>query len=662
MARHIVLGNGNIIVGLDKFGLIRNYCYPYVGKEDHVKGHHHRMGIWVNGSTRWIHDGQGWEGSPRYKKDALVGDSTFVNPEIGIQVNMVDCVHVEKNIFLKKITVRNLNNEKRDIKVFLNQHFHIAGDNMGDTSLYEPFTKSIISYKSRRFFLINGTCNGNGFSQYATGSADEGSRVGTWVDGNDGTLSQNPIEHGSVDSTISFDFTINPEGSQELFYWICTASSMEHVRELHEFTLNKGPQELIDETQNYWVKWVNQNKIDDCGLDSAIIDLFKRSLLVVRAHTDNNGAIMAAIDSDILGVKQDTYNYVWPRDGALISRALDKAGYPKITDEFFEFCSDLLSEEGYLFHRYLPDKSIGSSWHPWIMNGKIQLPMQEDETALVLDALWKKYKKYPNRGVVKKFYDPFIKKTADFLVRYRDNKTNLPLPSWDLWEEKLGIHTFTCATVYAGLIAATNFAKTFEQHEDATKYETAAKEVKEAILTHLYDEENKLFIKRLYEENGELKKDTTIDSSTAYGLFEYKVLDVNDIRMEETMNKTIAALHNKNATGGYIRYQNDNYFREKNSPSNPWVIATLWVAEYYITKARSITELKPAADIFNWVVKHSFESGVLPEQYHPITSEPRSVAPLTWSHAGFIIAIVKYTSKYKQLKDEHAIAQNKIKV
>ena len=38
-------------------------------------------------------------------------------------------------------------------------------------------------------------------------------------------------------------------------------------------------------------------------------------------------------------------------------------------------------------HKYNPDGSVGSSWHPWCgSDGLLQLPIQEDETALTLFA------------------------------------------------------------------------------------------------------------------------------------------------------------------------------------------------------------------------------------------------------------------------------------
>ncbi len=55
-----------------------------------------------------------------------------------------------------------------------------------------------------------------------------------------------------------------------------------------------------------------------------------------------------------------------------------------------------------------------------------------------------------------------------FTTKYRmDN--GLPKPSYDLWEERYGTHTFTTAAVYGGLIAATNFAESSGEHSLATR-------------------------------------------------------------------------------------------------------------------------------------------------------------------------------------------------
>ena len=47
-------------------------------------------------------------------------------------------------------------------------------------------------------------------------------------------------------------------------------------------------------------------------------------------------------------------------------------------------------------------------------------------------------------------------------------------------------------------------------------------------------------------------------------------------------------------------------------------------------------ELAQALDLLSWAAAHALPSGVLPEQLNPLTGEPLSVSPLTWSHATYI--------------------------
>jgi len=85
-------------------------------------------------------------------------------------------------------------------------------------------------------------------------------------------------------------------------------------------------------------------------------------------------------------------------------------------------------------------------------------------------------------------------------------------------------------------------------------------------------------------------------------------------------------------------------------PGNPWFICTLWLADYFITRAKSPAELKLALPIFTWTAGHALESGVLAEQVNPYTNEPISVSPLTWSHATVVSTIIKYLEKLEALQ------------
>lgn len=60
-------------------------------------------------------------------------------------------------------------------------------------------------------------------------------------------------------------------------------------------------------------------------------------------------------------------------------------------------------------------------------------------------------------------------------------------------------------------------------------------------------------------------------------------------------------------------------------------------------------DLKPAAEVLTWCVKHGLASGVLAEQVHPETHAPLSVSPLTWSHATFVATVQEYLVKWRAL-------------
>ena len=179
----------------------------------------------------------------------------------------------------------------------------------------------------------------------------------------------------------------------------------------------------------------------------------------MRTQINSDGTMIAANDSDNMQLDRDTYSYMWPRDDALVAYALDLAGYSGQARRFFGFCAGIIHRDGYFLHKYTPSGALGSSWHPWLGDGKSQLPIQEDETALVVWALWNHYKIFRDTEFIKPLYRPLIKNAADFMLSYRDPETKLPLPSYDLWEERQGVLTFTVAAVYGGLIAAANFAE-----------------------------------------------------------------------------------------------------------------------------------------------------------------------------------------------------------
>jgi hypothetical protein len=70
------------------------------------------------------------------------------------------------------------------------------------------------------------------------------------------------------------------------------------------------------------------------------------------------------------------------------------------------------------------------------------VPIQEDETALVIWALWQHYDEISRHRIRRKFYRPLITK-APILCEFR-TKIETPRLRGILWEDRRGIHTFTC--------------------------------------------------------------------------------------------------------------------------------------------------------------------------------------------------------------------------
>jgi len=651
MPRSLTLGNGNMLVCFDKYAQVRDLYFPYVGLENHVGGHDiHRIGVLVDGVLRWLNH-TSWKVSVNCDKGALVSNIKATNEELQVDLSFYDAIYNEKDIFLRRITIYNKSNRRREVKLYFSHEFEIYESHRGDTSYFDPFSKSIIHYNGRRVFLVNGKNGDNdGFDDYTTGIFNIEGKEGSYKDAEDGMLSQNPIEHGPTDSVVGFYSEIDPGKEKQIHYWITVSETIKGAQELNSYILEKSPDHLLRTTRDFWKAWVSKYDFDFFKLDENVILLFRKSLLNIRSHTDNRGAIIASGDSDMLQGGRDTYGYMWPRDASFSAIALDMAGDTNVVRRFFDFCNNIITDDGYFMHKYKPDESLGSSWHPWMRGDKVQLPIQEDETALVIYALWEHYTIAKDLEFIEKIYNSLIKKAADFMVEYRDKKTGLPKPSYDLWEEKLGTSTFSSAAVYGALIAASNFAKILGKEKSEKLYRDTALEIKEAIIKYLYDEEEGIFYKMLNFENEEIIYDKTLDMSSIFGIFNFGVLDIENSKISRAIKKVEERLLCKTEVGGIARYEGDPFYRRSdNTPGNPWFITTLWLAQYYVAKAKKEEDFQEVRKWLNWTVDHALASGVLSEQMDPHTGEQLSAAPLTWSHAEFVITVVKYLNKLEDL-------------
>jgi len=659
MPRSIVVGNGNALVAFDADYSIRDIFHPQVGLENHTAGNLCRTGFYLDGRFTWLND-PGWKLNLGYAQDTLVTDVTARHDGHGVTVHFTDYVDMARDWLFRNLEVRTDQTVGR-VVVFFHYDWFIKESDLGCTTGYDPLHRALIAYKKDRYFLLGGTsASGDGIDSWANGKKG-GDRAGTWLDAEDGELGRNLIEQGAVDSTIAFVLgEVGPRQPGRLTHWVCLGADYKGVTEFgQDLILKRGEATYRTRTLNYWTIWSGKSKgaIAD-NLGPHIHQLYRRSLLTIRTQCDNRGAFTAANDYDITKFARDTYSYVWPRDGALIATALNRAGHEDITREFFEFCQRVERWEGdyaYFQHKYTPDGLVGSSWHPRAdQGGNPILAIQEDETGLVLWALWQHFEIHGHLDFAARLYSTLVLRSARFLAAHLDSATGLPKPSWDLWEERWGVHAFTIGAVWGGLDAARRFAALFGDGGERDSFHAAQERLREAADRHLYRPELGRFARRLMlDGSGGVEVDAELDSAL-YGLWRFGMYPPDDPRIVSTMEAVRDQLSNRGETGGIARYRNDYYFQVDGDidrvPGNPWFICTLWLAQWYIATATRPKDLERARRIIDWVAAHALQGGLLSEQLDPHSGAPLSVSPLTWSHAELVLTVEDYVAKLESLR------------
>lgn len=657
MPRDVPLGNGNLLVNFDASFQLRDLYFPYVGQENHTGAGKSRFGVWVDQHFSWVHDAE-WHRTLRYEPETLVSRVTLRNARLGLHLQVTDAVDATADVMVRRVEVTDFFDRPRQVRLFFHFDAHMWGHNIGDSVYYDPRRRALIHYKGRRYILLNSaTAEGTGFASYATGTKGIHGAEGTWRDAEDGRLSGHPVAQGSIDSVGSCALRLEPNGSNVAYFWIAAGLSAEEVHRLDDHVRRRSPEGILRRTRDYWHHWVQRSNQQLDALPDDVRRLYLRSFLILRTQIDNRGAILAANDGDTLQFGRDTYCYVWPRDGALVSDALIRSGYSEVSQRFFTFCFDAINDEGYLLHKYNPDGSLGSSWHPWVdAHGQEELPIQEDETALVLWALWSHYNAFHDLEFVRPLYDRLIHQPAEFLLHYRDPATGLPLPSHDVWEERRGVHLYTAAAVWAGLRAASAFAKLFGDIDMAMRADEGADQISAAMRSEMVNEDGR-FVRRLFlGPDGTLLQDQTVDASMA-GCFLFDTFAPDCPEVVRTMQAVEEKLWCRRGIGGVARYEHDYYCRQTDeAPGNPWIICTMWLAKWYMAMGRTVADLDRPLELLKWATDRALESGVLAEQFHPLDGSPQSVAPLTWSHASFITAVLDYVTRRAELEADDSLA------
>lgn len=626
--RETPIANGRFLINHSLDGNIRDIFYPNIGKENHSQETKCPTYIKTpNGIQKLEKDG--WKTELDYEQTNMVALTNAVSGSTNLKIK--EFIHPKIDVLVREFETNEETKIYWELDLNINSHY------FGNTVMYHPKEKALLYYKDEVWFLISGFYGeGWGIDWFQLKKNNEEFDFET-------KETPNAIQ-GNVKAVIG-----NSTKDKKTTMYMLAGEDFTEVLLKNNQVRDLGFDQIYKDTVDHWSKIVGDcsSAVSSCVYESdelseEIIKQYARSVLILHTNINHNGAIVAGNDSSNLKHNSDTYQYLWPRDGAYVAEALDTAGYLEFSHKYWDFVDKNIElvDDKWFWQKYNVDGSFSSTWHSFSNSeGELQLPIQEDEMGIMLWA-FDQHHKYCKEKEIEDWKTSWQKKVADFLVDYRDSRS-LPKPSYDLWEEDYGVFSYTCATVYAGLIAASNIAMVYNDAESSKKYKIAAEEVKEATGKYLFSEELNRFIRDIEYKVLDNKimeiQDTKIDASL-FALWYYGMFDCDDPKIVSTMKQLEEALWIHEGSGGICRYREDEYYTKEGHPPNPWHICTLWLAYWYI----EIDNKEKALELINWCIKHTPKSGVMSEQVDSLNGTPISVGPLTWSHATFIDVINEY--------------------
>lgn len=667
-----VLGNSRLLVTLAGSGEIQRLFWPHVDGPQHVE--RLLVGIGVPGEPVIWQDDPSWQCEQAYEPDQNVLVTVARHPR-GLAVRTVEAAVPDLDILVRQVTVTNAGRERLPVRYALYQWLRVDENPLHNTALYDEGSDSLVHYRRDVFVALGAdrplAAAGVGPSEAVLAAATAQDLAGTAL-----------ILHGDVAAAGLWDLgTLAPGESAGLALFWALGSNIGQVRELLAAARREGAEKLLAETRRYWAGWLRRARplaVPGDGGEAAapapgrtalpglaaepaaaparpalpglpvepaapgqVAELYRRSLLVFKLMTDaGTGAVIAAPECDPAYRYCGGYGFCWGRDAAYVTVAMDRAGLHDLAGAFYRWALGTQEPEGWWMHRHHTTGQWGSSW------GLIQT----DETGSILYGMAVHARLHGGAAFAREVW-PAVRRAAAWLLRNLDPETGLPRPAVDLWEERVGVHTYSAAAAAAGLRAAAELAGLAGEEAAGDQYRRAAEALRSAIWRECV--RDGVFLRGRYlqiakdaylalraagepvrERPGVLGRtlwervwDPVMDASLLGLAYPFAVADPGDPVMARTVRRVVEALWDP-GVGGLRRYEDDPY-----RGGNPWVLTTLWLGLYAVRAGDGDL----ARQILDWAVTRRTATGLLPEQVDPRTGGPAWVVPLTWSHAMYVL-------------------------
>ncbi len=224
-------------------------------------------------------------------------------------------------------------------------------------------------------------------------------------------------------------------------------------------------------------------------------------------------------------------------------------------------------------------------------------------------------------------------------------------PSFELWEEEMGMHFYTLLAQHTALQEGAKLARELGDNGAADFYSMQSKLIGEMIKSEFMDSE--LGIKATIRKvNGGLGyKNSNLDVAPLLALLHnspyQKLVTFNSASVRkyvEKLTSTFADLYSINKAFPELgvsigRYPEDKYDGYETTKSgNPWFLSTIALGEYYCLAGNKKMDVEKQ---FARVLFHSDRNGGLSEQFNHQTGHMQGARELTWSHNAFMTAMMR---------------------
>lgn len=641
-----IIGNKNMLATFTSKGEMQRIYFPNKENRQYINFFH--TGVKVNNSDLiYLHDDINNVYRQYYDTDTNILNTEVTNTYFNLTIVQTDCILIKENVLLKRYVFLN------ESKIDLDLEFYIHSELLSNENNYVGC--KIIDYGMMQYahdFNVSTFAKGYNINRHQINGSKENIKRGEIYDKDYIGMSK--------ESSISYKIgTIKPSDKKVLEICVLidenkNVSEMEdEIDRVRRIDFNKE----YSNTKSYWRKYVkNHNGLNlkeaQNEYDEKIFDIYKRSILLFPLLANHEtGGIIAGAEIDEYFTKCGRYAYCWPRDAVFITKAMDILKMQKETEKFYKnFCQKTQSKNGMWEQRFYTDGKLAPSWG-----------YQIDETASVVYGVYEHYKISKSEKFLKDNLK-MCEKAIEFLKKYtkdwldlediekdivkeeiekeRKNGEHKYHISYDLWEMCEGIHLYSLSSIYSAFESMKQMYNILGKNisgfdNNRLKEEKISKNEKE--LEYLQLEIKKFIDKNMYDEtsNSYLRntEDKKMDISMLGMVVPFNMFSAKDKKVKNTIEKINLSL--RTYTGGYQRFENDNYMN-----GNPWPIANLWMTLYYL----EIGEKEKAKETFDFVIKTSGRHEFLGEQVDNNTLRPNWVIGLGWSHAMFVIALEALTN------------------